>query len=196
MKQPTVLIAPGRGNSETGHWQSILESSLPGTQRVEQHWNDTDIDTWARNIDRAVRALAQPPLIVAHSFGCLATAYAQIVLGTPVGATLFVAPADPQRFGIAPQRVDGRLSQPGLMIASANDPWLRLDQARAMASDWGVECVNLGLAGHVNVASGYGRWPAGESLVASMRAELERVQHDAWQMPVWQTRRQTECRAC
>lgn len=196
MKQPTILIAPGRGNSEAGHWQSILESSLAGTQRVEQDWNDTVLDSWARNIDRAVRALAQPPLIVAHSFGCLATAYAQIVLGTPVGATLFVAPADPQRFELPPQIVARRLSQPGLMIASANDPWLRLDKARSMARDWGIGCVNLGLAGHVNVASGYGRWPAGESLVASMRAELEQVQDDVWRMPTWQTRRQAECRVC
>lgn len=44
--------------------------------------------------------LAQPPLVIAHSFGCLATAYAQIILGTPIGSSLFVAPADPARFGV------------------------------------------------------------------------------------------------
>lgn len=176
MSHPPVLIVPGRGNSEAGHWQSILESSLEDAARVQQHWELNEVATWAENIDQAVLQLDRPPLIVAHSFGCLATAYAQIVLGTPVGATLFVAPADPARFGIDRAVLAKALGRPGLLIASENDPWLAFEDALSLARDWGVESISLGRAGHVNVASGYGRWPFGEALVDTLRADLAAIQ--------------------
>ena len=101
MRQTNILIIPGRGNSGPGHWQSIVEENLPGTLRVQQeNWDTPSLEAWARNIDHAVRKLDHRPLLVAHSFGCLAAAYAQNVLGTPAGASLFVAPADPERFGL------------------------------------------------------------------------------------------------
>ena len=176
MSLPPVLIVPGRGNSEPGHWQSILESSVADATRVEQAWNDNNIVTWGENIDQAVLQLNRPPVIVAHSFGCLAAAYAQIVLGTPVGATLFVAPADPRRFGIERSLLARPLGRPGILIASENDPWLSLGSAFQLAEDWGVERINLGRAGHVNPASGYGHWPFGEALVDTLRNDLAAIQ--------------------
>lgn len=178
MKQTNILIVPGWGNSGPGHWQSIIENVVPETLRVEQEWDDTSIEVWSRNIDRVVRSLDRPPLVVAHSFGCLSTAYAQITLGTPVGATLFVAPANPERFELPSSYFSSPLRQPGLMIASENDPWLSLDKAKAMAADWGIDCINIGAAGHINVASGYGAWPLGEALIECMRAELDNAQEE------------------
>lgn len=173
MATPTVLMAPGRGNSEAGHWQSIIEARLPGCRRVQQDdWNSPSLDDWSRAIDRAVRALDQPPLLVAHSFGCLAAAHAQVALGTPVGATLFVAPADPQRFGLPSALFARPLARPGVLIASDNDPWLTAEKAQMLADDWGVRCINLGPAGHINVASGHGAWPLGETLIATMLSQL------------------------
>lgn len=173
MSQAAILIVPGRGNSGPEHWQSIVEDLLPDTRRVQQDdWDHPALDAWSRNIDRAVRALDRPPLLVAHSYGCLAAAHAQTALGTPVGATLFVAPADPQRFGLPRSLFAERLARPGMLVASDSDPWLSLEQALALAAGWGVECVNLGRAGHINVASGHGRWPLGEAIIESMRAAL------------------------
>ena len=176
MRRPPVLIVPGRGNSEAGHGQSILEASTPGASRVDQQWHVNDIITWAENIDQAVMQLAQPPLVIAHSFGCLATAYAQIILGTPIGSSLFVAPADPARFGVDRALLARALGRPGLLVASENDPWLSFEAANSLARDWGVDSINLGQAGHVNVASGYGHWPFGEALAETLRADLEAVQ--------------------
>lgn len=174
VSMPLVLMVPGRGNSEPEHWQSIIESRLPGVRRVPQDdWNSPSLDQWSSNIDRAVRTLDHPPLLVAHSFGCLAAAYAQIALGTPVGATLFVTPADPQRFGLSFDLFAKTLARPGVLIASDNDPWLTLEKAERLADDWGVRCVNLGPAGHINVASGHGVWPLGKTLIESMRAQLQ-----------------------
>lgn len=178
MKETPILIIPGRGNSEPGHWQSLLESSLSGTRRVQQAWDINDIDTWSQAIDQAVAELQyseRPPLLVAHSFGCLAAAYAQLELGTPVGATLFVAPADPARFGLDRGLFARRLGQPGILVASRSDPWLSYDQAIALAKGWAVDHIDLGNAGHINVASGHGHWPFGKALVETMRADLDAI---------------------
>lgn len=176
MSHPPVLIVPGRGNSEAGHWQSILEESLDDVSRVSQAWEINDVVTWAKNIDQAVLQLDRPPLIVAHSFGCLATAYARIVLDTPIAAGLFVAPADPARFGIERSILAQALGRPGLLVASENDPWLSLGNARSLAADWGLDCINLGPAGHINVASGHGHWPFGQALVDTLLADLAAIQ--------------------
>ncbi|MEI7612259.1 MAG: alpha/beta hydrolase [Betaproteobacteria bacterium] len=182
MKQTEILIVPGWGNSGPGHWQSIIENRLTGTLRVEQAWEDTSLEAWSCNIDRAARALDHPPLVVAHSFGCLATAHALMALGTPIAATLFVAPANPQRFDLPTRLFSKPLRQSGLMIASENDPWLTLEKAETMASDWGIECINIGAAGHINVASGYGAWPYAENIIKLMRAEVDRPQ-PKYQLP-------------
>lgn len=188
MSTPCVLLVPGRGNSEPGHWQSLIEARLPGVQRVSQDdWNDPSLDAWSRNIDRAVRALDHRPLIVAHSFGCLAAAHAQITLGTPVGATLFVAPADPQRFDLPHWLFAEPLGRPGVLIASDNDPWLSLEKAQMLAADWGVRCVSLGPAGHINVASGYGSWPLGKTIIESMRRQVgEQFASPRQQLAFWE----------
>jgi hypothetical protein len=38
----------------------------------------------------------------------------------------------------------------------------------------GSRLVNLGLAGHINVESGFGPWPEGEALLAELRADALR----------------------
>ena len=188
MTQTPILIVPGRGNSGPGHWQTLVERSLPGTQRVLQaDWESPSLEDWSRAIDRAVRALDHRPLLVAHSFGCLAAAYAQLTLGTPVGASLFVAPADPGRFALPRHQFAQALRQPGLLIASENDPWLAFDQALAFAEDWGIDYVNLGPAGHINIDSGHGRWPFGETIIAPMRQRLDETAGLAWPARRWAT---------
>ena len=74
---------------------------------------------------------------------------------------MLVAPADPSHFGIelAPPRAP--LGFPALLVASENDSWISVEQARSWADIWGAEFVNAGSAGHINVASGHGPWPEG-----------------------------------
>ena len=173
MTQPPILIVPGRGNSAPGHWQSFVENTLPNTRRVQQtNWDSPTLEEWSRNIDHAVRDLDHRPLVVAHSYGCLALAHAQISLETPIGAALFVAPADPERFGLPLAEFTRPIRQPALVIASENDPWLSLEKAIFLADEWGTDCLNLGQAGHINIASGFGRWFFGEALINSMRNQL------------------------
>ena len=39
-----------------------------------------------------------------------------------------------------------------------------------MAKAWGAELVDIGNAGHINTASGYGEWPEGERLLQRLQA--------------------------
>lgn len=155
-----VLIVPGRGGSGEAHWQSWLERALPGARRVIQDdWDNPDLASWAERVDAAARDFAEPPLAVAHSFGCLALAHAAGRFGTPLAGSFLVAPADPQRFGIPDETVLLSLGHPSELVASTNDPWLAFERTQGFAAAWGSRLHVLGAAGHINVDSGFGPWP-------------------------------------
>jgi predicted alpha/beta hydrolase family esterase len=54
------------------------------------------------------------------------------------------------------------LDVPTVLVASRNDPWMSFDRSRDLADDLGADLIDLGHAGHVNVASGFGPWPGGK----------------------------------
>jgi predicted alpha/beta hydrolase family esterase len=127
--------------------------------RVQQDdWSVPDIGRWADRVAETVDALgAGPHVLVAHSFGCLATLHA--LLRHPalaIGQGLFVAPAEPARFGAASLLPPTRLAMDSTLVASDTDPWMSAASARAWALRWGCDWINLGDAGHINVASGHG----------------------------------------
>ncbi|WP_434617562.1 alpha/beta hydrolase [Tabrizicola sp. M-4] len=53
---------------------------------------------------------------------------------------------------------------PATVVASRHDPWMTVGQSSHLAKVWGAELVDLGLAGQINVASGFGPWPAALTL--------------------------------
>ncbi|NTV73012.1 MAG: serine hydrolase family protein, partial [Holophaga sp.] len=76
--RPPILIIPGHRNSGPGHWQSLWEASLPGARRVEMpNWDFPHRPDWVESLDAAVRRAGEdaPPILVAHSLGCLAVAH-------------------------------------------------------------------------------------------------------------------------
>ncbi|AXI03706.1 RBBP9/YdeN family alpha/beta hydrolase [Aquirhabdus parva] len=181
----TTLILPGVGGSEPAHWQSWLETQLVDAKRVEQaDWNSPVLHTWRQSLDRELLLNATEPVwIVAHSFGCLVTmsALSSRVLASKVAGVLLVAPASPERFSLegfarskdqaidphAPQapallsRILPRapLGVPIRLIASRTDPWMTFEAAEWWATRWGAKLIDLGDAGHINVAAGFGAWP-------------------------------------
>lgn len=164
-----VLIVPGRGNSGPGHWQSYLEASLPGAQRVHQaEWDRPELDAWASRVAVEARRAGRPVLAVAHSFGCLATVAAILDHEAPITGALLVAPADPRRFAIAEDRLGERLPVPTTLVLSHNDPWLDAARARGLAALWGSRVVDAGYAGHINVDSGHGPWPRAHVLLSRL----------------------------
>lgn len=171
-----LLIVPGLNDSGPAHWQTWLQARHARAERmVQRDWRTPDLDRWAARVAAALDRQAQARwLVAAHSFGALALARALVLRpDLPVAAALFVAPADPDKFGIGELLPQVRLGIPSSLVASQTDPWLRLSKARMWAQRWGSHLVDLGDAGHINAEAGFGPLPYAERWVATMTTGLE-----------------------
>lgn len=172
------LIVPGWGNSEPGHWQSVWQREL-GADRVElDDWHAPEPARWTAAIDHAVVALLRhdprPPILVAHSLGCIAIAHWSRTIKRPVRAALFVAPADvelssclPELRGFAPIPA-APLPFSSAVIASDNDPCSELGRAEHLALRWGSDFHVVPGGGHLNTASNLGRWTHGRAILSQL----------------------------
>jgi predicted alpha/beta hydrolase family esterase len=175
-RSPTCLIVPGLGNSGPGHWQTIWEQERIDCGRVELGcWDAPVRNVWIGRIDQAVRAAGGPVVLVAHSLGCIAVAWWAGLLGedvtSRVAGALLVAPPDVDRSdrpaaiaGFAPMPL-APLPFPSIVVASTDDPYCRRARAEEMASAWLADLVLFEDIGHINTASGLGRWSEGQALL-------------------------------
>lgn len=179
-----ALIIPGLHGSPDGHWQTLLQSHTPFARRVEQDdWDAPVLDRWVERLLSS--ADANPGAIaVAHSLGCILIAHAALrVPDIKIGGALLVAPADvetntdafPQLRNFAPMPTTS-LPFPSIVVASNNDPFMSLQRARMLAESWGSDFVNMGDAGHINIASGYGAWPAAHGMVDALVVTADAAQ--------------------
>lgn len=168
-----LLMVPGWHGSGPGHWQSRWEQTPAGIQRVEQDdWERPDPGSWVARLDEAVRASAQPVVLIAHSLGCVTVAHwVRETGGRGVAAALLVAPADVERTLAAPA-LRGFAPIPGeqlpfasRVVASDNDPCCTAPRAAQLASQWGSDLVVIPDGGHLNVQSRLGDWPVGQHLL-------------------------------
>jgi predicted alpha/beta hydrolase family esterase len=111
-------------------------------------------------------------VLVAHSFGCLATVRQAALDPNGIAGALLVAPADPDKFGVGPLLPTWRLPFPTVLVASRNDPWMVQRTAFSWGALWGSELVDAGSLGHINADSGLDDWPAG---MAALGALLQRI---------------------
>lgn len=166
-----VLVVPGLNGSGPDHWQSWIEPRLQAGRVHQVDWARPDIDLWSARVVDAVTAAPDPVWLVAHSFGCLASVVAADTVGDRIAGAVLVAPASPDKFGIAARIPATPLPFPALVGASRNDPWMSFDMASAWAQRWQATLVDLGEVGHVNVESGHGAWPEGLALFDRLRQE-------------------------
>ncbi len=156
-----VVIAPGLDNSGPEHWQSRWQRLYPSFERVQQDdWSNPDLPAWSTRVDE-VRD-RRPTIIVAHSFGCLASVRSVARDPDHIAGLLLVAPADPDKFGVAALLPHTELPCPSIMIASTNDPWMPIERARAWAERWGSTFIDAGPLGHINAESDLRDWLPGQ----------------------------------
>jgi hypothetical protein len=171
---PRLVTVPGLHGSEGAHWQTWLERQFPRSLRVEQtNWDAPDLDRWAQSVNDLLARQRGPFVLAAHSFGCLAAAHAlqqraQRASSADVVGVLFVAPASPRKFAFAGAFEAARISVPSILIGSETDPWMPLAGARELAQRFGSAFVNLGDAGHINTAAGFGPWPRAKYFVDTL----------------------------
>ncbi|MXN46629.1 alpha/beta fold hydrolase [Shinella kummerowiae] len=178
-----TLILPGLNGSPQGHWQRHWARDNPESRVVEQFdWACPDRQSWLQQVEQQVEMVGNDVWLVGHSLGCvLAAHFAQSRLASRVRGALLVAPCDLDttetlhpciiRFGAMPQ---ARLPFPSLVVGSLNDPYMPVDRLRQTARAWGSDLVDIGDAGHINIASGFGRWTAGYDFLDLLKARAGR----------------------
>lgn len=181
----STLIVPGFHGSGEAHWQTWLEGQLDDARRVAGiDWEAPVLARWAGAVRAAIDATPGAVWVVAHSFGCLASVVAVADRADRVAGLLLVAPADPERFSplgvreqgpggrresVAPWLPDRPLPCASAVVASSDDPWVKLEVAAQWAERWGSRFIDVGAAGHINVDSGFGPWPFGLELLQRMQ---------------------------
>jgi len=183
-----ILIVPGYRGSGEAHWQSWLESQMPEAKRVQGiDWDKPIVHNWAKEIVRTLDENPEPTIIIAHSFGCLASAMAIANRPQQVVGAILVAPANPERFGLFGARDEQNKQVPsiaqylpvntlntcGLIIGSQNDPWMKLEHAYAWSQRWKLGFFDAGAVGHINVESGFGPWPLIKTFTLSLSDILQ-----------------------
>lgn len=161
----TTLLVPGLDGSSEGHWQQWWRANDPGSHLVP--FTDLgDPVPAAMEMELIARILEHPgAILVGHSLGAILIA--RVLAEWPqldVSGALLVAPAEPRdhpriyRFDPIPELP---LGVPATVVASQNDPLMSLSRAKSLARHWRAGFIDLGRAGHINLASGFGPWPAG-----------------------------------
>lgn len=195
-----TLILPGLNGSPEGHWQHYWTEDDPHAEMVEQEdWSQPRLVDWLHNLEARLAAGRPGVILVAHSLGCsLVAALSGRPSASHVGGALLVAPADPDaltdrhpttsEFG----RGHGTpLPFASVLVASRDDPFMTFAAAERQASTWGSAFFDLGNAGHVNIASGFGRWGDGLVLADGMRkgsagvraADRAGIRHEEFHLP-------------
>ncbi|KNY33831.1 MULTISPECIES: alpha/beta hydrolase [unclassified Agrobacterium] len=174
----TTLIVPGLNGSDEGHWQRHWLLDDPAAQLVDQDdWQCPVLGDWLGRLETAL-ASVDSAYVVAHSLGCVLVAnMASRPAAAKIRGALLVAPAHLDRveamhpcivrFGVFPL---APLAFPSLVVGSVNDPYMSPEELAHTAASWGSDLVNLGPAGHINIAAGFGRWPEGYDLLARLKA--------------------------
>lgn len=175
-----VMMLAGLWNSGPQHWQTLWEQKHPEWKRApHRDWNNPECDEWVAEVDAAIAVCEGPPVLVAHSLACV-TAARWAASGSPlkIAGAFLVAPSDVdapgypvEAVGFQPMPLE-KLPFPSIVVASSNDPYVTLERARAFAAAWGSKFVEIGEAGHINGASGYGEWPEGERMLMEFCASL------------------------
>lgn len=176
MIRDSLLLIPDHGGIPPGHWLAWLAEQLPGSREVpELDSAQAVLAHWAETIRRCLAETGSTQTLVAHGFGCLAAVVAVADRPDRVDELILVAPADAASFDCTGPRTrrsrheerflldqvlpHEALGPRGLLVASRDDPGLCFEAARELAARWGLDFVDAGPAGHLDVAAGYGPWP-------------------------------------
>jgi predicted alpha/beta hydrolase family esterase len=163
------FIVPGLGNSGSEHWQTFFENSSDNFYRVNQEeWDAPACEDWTSTIDQTLSNYdLSTVVLIGHSLGCQAIAHWAVKYKRKIKGALLVAPSDFEAIeytfpatGFAPIPHE-KLDFKTIVVASTDDPWVSLERAKFFAGNWGSEFINIGNAGHINVASGFTNWVEG-----------------------------------
>ena len=174
------LVLAGFQDSGRLHWQTIWAQGDPSYCKLaHDRWDAPDREAWVRDLEAAMPSIGPDTVIVAHSLGCLLTAF-WAASGTShrVKGAFLVAPPNPSRPDSSPAITGFRdpprkpLPFPSLVIGSDDDPCATQDFMAGLARDWGSRFVPVSGVKHIGTMSRVGKWPAGKALLDEFIAGL------------------------
>ncbi|HEY3403278.1 MAG TPA: alpha/beta hydrolase [Ohtaekwangia sp.] len=173
--QSKIFIVPGLGNSEETHWQTLWENQFGFTRIQQREWETPDRDEWIETIDKTLKSFPLDEVVlVGHSLACTTIAAWSQRYGRKIKGALLVAPSDteadtypPGTTGFKPMCLH-KFPFPVITVTSSDDYYVTLQRAELFATAWGGEFVNVGALGHINVASGFGKWDDGLQFLSKL----------------------------
>jgi predicted alpha/beta hydrolase family esterase len=175
MFKSTILILPGIGGSGPKHWQTLWEREYGFTRIEQRDWETPVRADWVANIQKVVSKYdPKDVILVGHSAVCGAIVEWTQQYPTKIKGAVLVAPADPEAetfptgaIGFTPVPLF-KLPFPSIVVVSSDDYYVTLDRAKQFAEAWGSALINIGDAGHINVASGFGKWNEGLEILKKL----------------------------
>ncbi|QNP50565.1 alpha/beta hydrolase [Diaphorobacter aerolatus] len=180
----TFVLVPGLRDHVEDHWQTHLQKQLKRAVTVPPLEHDKL--SRAARVGALAKTLADvqgPVVLVAHSAGAITTVHWAQQASRPILGALLATPSNldeplPEGYPALSQlQAHGwtpvpraRLPFPAVLAASRNDPLSRFEASQSFAKDWGARLVDLGEVGHLNPASGYGRWDGVHGLLQPLTA--------------------------
>ena len=175
-KQNKVLILHGWGGSDAPHWQAELASEIAkdyGTVSFPllDSCHFPSKNRWVKQVNQLLIDF-KPDTVVCHSLAnnlwmwiCEEEGMLEIdrlfMVSVPSLHTkentikaFFPCPL--------PQNIYAKKVH---MIVSDDDPWVKIEEAKNLASHFNATFTTLENAGHINADSGYGKWELIEKLV-------------------------------
>jgi uncharacterized protein len=167
------FIIPGLGNSGVEHWQTYFEAKGDNFIRINQlEWDAPNCTDWISKIENTISKYDLTNVVlIGHSLACTTIAHWAKYYGKKIKGALLVAPSDVDvagynfpTTGFSPIPSD-TINFKTIVVASENDEWVTLERAKYFAEKWGSEFINIGNAGHINTAAGFGKWDEGLKLL-------------------------------
>lgn len=164
-----VLLLHGWGGSDFPHWQSWLACELAknyGTLSFPMFSNKDfpDLNMWKQELKNHLHDF-NPDIVVCHSLANILWFHLCLDAGIKQVQKLYlVAPPSlnckiQELKSFFPLNVPTNLhAKEVLMVASTNDPYMSLDEAKSLQKSLGIKMKVLQDGGHINADSGYGEW--------------------------------------
>lgn len=163
-----VLLLHGWGGSDFPHWQSWLASELAKDYGTVSFLRFEDFDfpsleIWKKQLKNELESFS-PDIVICHSLANTLWFHAvdeikevaKLYLVAPPSFTCAVEEIR-EFFPLALPKKTG--AKETLLIASTNDPYMTLAQAKELQKSLNIPIKVLEDAGHINTDSGYGEWP-------------------------------------
>jgi predicted alpha/beta hydrolase family esterase len=173
----TFLFLHGWQGSGPGHWQRLAADELARRGHAVRFpdFPDPDFpsfDAWLDLLEQELAAVGpHETAVLAHSLGCYLWLHHAVRATVRVARVLLVAPPAPDRCAEIPElrglpypALDpgavGRAAAATELVYAEDDPYWPNGSAAAFGEALRIPAYRLAGGGHVNVASGYGDWPA------------------------------------